>query len=154
MGEPRSRRVIPISEPPQATASSSLASNRLDSWKEIAAYLRRGTRTVQRWEREHGLPVRRLRHDKLGSVYAYKPELDAWWEARGDELGHEIPLPEEQQPSIAVLPFADMSQEKDQEYFCDGIAEELINALSHIKELRVVAFSKGKLKRKVRFWPR
>jgi len=41
--------------------------------------------------------------------------------------------------SIAVLPFEDMSPEKDQEYFCDGIAEELINALSHIKDLRVAA---------------
>jgi len=42
-------------------------------------------------------------------------------------------------PSIAVLPFADMSAQKDQEYFCDGIAEEIINALSHISELQVVA---------------
>jgi serine/threonine protein kinase len=42
-------------------------------------------------------------------------------------------------PSIAVLPFVDMSPQKDQEYFCDGIAEELINALSHIQGLRVVA---------------
>jgi serine/threonine protein kinase/tetratricopeptide (TPR) repeat protein len=41
--------------------------------------------------------------------------------------------------SIAVLPFEDMSPEKDQEYFCDGIAEELINVLSHIKDLHVVA---------------
>ncbi len=43
--------------------------------------------------------------------------------------------------SIAVLPFADLSPQKDEEYFCDGIAEELINALTHIKELRVVARS-------------
>jgi eukaryotic-like serine/threonine-protein kinase len=42
-------------------------------------------------------------------------------------------------PSIAVLPFVDMSAQRDQEYFCDGIAEELINALSHIKGLHVVA---------------
>jgi serine/threonine protein kinase/Tfp pilus assembly protein PilF len=42
-------------------------------------------------------------------------------------------------PSIAVLPFVDMSPQKDQEYFCDGIAEELINALTHISDLRVVA---------------
>ena len=42
-------------------------------------------------------------------------------------------------PSIAVLPFVDMSPGKDQEYFCDGIAEELINGLAHIKDLRVVA---------------
>jgi TolB-like protein/Tfp pilus assembly protein PilF/predicted Ser/Thr protein kinase len=41
--------------------------------------------------------------------------------------------------SIAVLPFVDMSPQKDQEYFCDGIAEELINALTHIRDLRVVA---------------
>jgi serine/threonine protein kinase/tetratricopeptide (TPR) repeat protein len=41
--------------------------------------------------------------------------------------------------SIAVLPFVDLSQEQDQEYFCDGLAEELINALSKIRELRVVA---------------
>jgi len=43
--------------------------------------------------------------------------------------------PPESKPSIAVLPFVDMSPQKDQEYFCDGIAEELINALSHIRDL-------------------
>jgi serine/threonine-protein kinase len=42
-------------------------------------------------------------------------------------------------PSIAVLPFVDMSPQKDQEYFCDGIAEELINALTQLKDLHVVA---------------
>ncbi|HVN18932.1 MAG TPA: tetratricopeptide repeat protein [Dongiaceae bacterium] len=51
---------------------------RLESWGEIAAYLRRDVRTVQRWERFHGLPVRRLVIGKLGQVYAYKSELDAW----------------------------------------------------------------------------
>ena len=45
----------------------------------------------------------------------------------------------EWQNSVAVLPFADMSPQKDQEYFCDGLAETLINALSNIKDLRVVA---------------
>lgn len=44
-------------------------------------------------------------------------------------------------PSIAVLPFADMSAEKDQEYFCEGMAEEVINALAQIEGLRVVARS-------------
>jgi len=42
-------------------------------------------------------------------------------------------------PSIAVLPFEDLSPQKDQEYFCDGIADTLINALANIKDLRVVA---------------
>src|SRR4029453_9213806 len=56
--------------------------DRLDSWKEIAAYLGRGIRTVQRWEREEGLPVHRLAHEKRGSIYARREELAAWWESR------------------------------------------------------------------------
>jgi len=42
-------------------------------------------------------------------------------------------------PSIAVLPFVDMSREKDQGYFCDGIAEEIINALCRVQGLRVAS---------------
>jgi len=42
-------------------------------------------------------------------------------------------------PSIAVLPFVNMSADPEQEYFCDGMAEEIINALTHIKGLHVVA---------------
>jgi Tol biopolymer transport system component len=56
--------------------------DRLDSWKEIASYLGRGIRTVQRWEREEGLPVHRLAHEKRGSIYARREELAAWWESR------------------------------------------------------------------------
>lgn len=52
---------------------------RLDSWKEIAAHLGRTVRTVQRWERDEGLPVHRHPHHKLSSVYAYCDELDRWW---------------------------------------------------------------------------
>ncbi len=53
-------------------------------------------------------------------------------------------------PSVAVLPFADMSPARDQEYFCDGIAEEIINALAQLEGLRVTARTssfafKGKL---------
>ena len=43
--------------------------------------------------------------------------------------------------SIAVLPFADMSPSRDQDYLCEGIAEELINALTHVAGLRVAARS-------------
>ena len=43
------------------------------------------------------------------------------------------------QPSIAVLPFTNLSADKEQEYFCDGMAEEIINALTKVKDLRVVA---------------
>ena len=41
--------------------------------------------------------------------------------------------------SIAVLPFVDMSSKKDQDYFCDGVTEEIINALVHIENFRVIA---------------
>jgi len=68
------------------------AEDRLDSWKEIAAYLRKGLRTVQRWERTEGLPVRRLGQ---GSVFAYKSELDAWWRT------HSSTLAQEPEPGIA-----------------------------------------------------
>jgi len=55
-------------------------------------------------------------------------------------IGTEVASPEpDSTPSIAVLPFIDMSREKDQEYFCDGIAEEITNALAKIGGLRVVA---------------
>ncbi len=46
---------------------------------------------------------------------------------------------ETEQSSIAVLPFVDMSRDKEEEYFCDGLAEELINALTKLENLRVVA---------------
>ncbi len=44
-----------------------------------------------------------------------------------------------QSPSLAVLPFADMSPLRDQEYFCDGIAEEIINSLTRLKNVRIAA---------------
>ncbi|HEY6392666.1 MAG TPA: hypothetical protein VIX89_15410, partial [Bryobacteraceae bacterium] len=56
--------------------------DRLDSWKEIAAYLGREVRTVQGWEKNEALPIHRHQHARLGSVYAFKPELDAWREGR------------------------------------------------------------------------
>lgn len=55
------------------------ASDCLDSWKEIAAHLKRTVRTVQRWERHEGLPVRRHLHARASSVYASKSEIDVWW---------------------------------------------------------------------------
>ncbi len=47
------------------------------------------------------------------------------------------PTPKEK--SIAVLPFVNMSPEKDQDYFCDGITEEIINTLAHIENFKVIA---------------
>jgi Tol biopolymer transport system component len=58
------------------------ADDRLESWKAISAYLKRDVTTVQRWEKREGMPVHRHVHDKLGSVYAYRSELDAWMSGR------------------------------------------------------------------------
>ena len=64
--------------------------SRLDSWKEIAAYLGRSEKTVRRWEDKEELPVHRLLHEKGGSVYGYTAELDAWRNARKVATKHEM----------------------------------------------------------------
>src|SRR5215831_20549512 len=50
----------------------------ISGWKDIATYLQKGVRTVQRYEREIGLPVRRPAGKSAGSVMATKAELDGW----------------------------------------------------------------------------
>jgi hypothetical protein len=87
----------------QEMAAASLGpEDRLDSWKEIAAYLKRGVRTVQRWERSNGLPVRRLELEKHGTVYAYKAELDAWWHSRQQSVATGVvDCPEAEAPNPA-----------------------------------------------------
>jgi hypothetical protein len=68
--EPAPRSVIRI--------TSEGPADRLDSWKAIAAYFKRDLSTVQRWEKREGMPVHRHLHEKLGSAYAFRWELDAW----------------------------------------------------------------------------
>lgn len=53
-------------------------SDALQGWKEIAAYLKRGVRTAQRWEQTAGLPVRRPRPGERSPVFAFPEELEAW----------------------------------------------------------------------------
>ena len=73
--------------------SSSQDGRRLDSWKEIAAYLNRDVTTVRRWEKREGLPVHRHRHAALGLVYAFTKEIDSW------QFGREQPLPRDEPTS-------------------------------------------------------
>lgn len=164
MKEPRRGRDEPAEPAPE---------ERLDSWKEIAAYLRRGPRTVQRWASEQGLPVHRLAYGKQGQVFAYKSELDAWWRGRSSELEREPPAqpprrrwligvaaavvvaalalgayffrrpapPVEGHVVLAVLPFDNLSGDPEQDYFSDGLTEEMITQLARLapERLSVIA---------------
>src|SRR3984885_12683653 len=77
------RTGAPMGEPSlKKTLSETPSERRLDSWKEIATYLGRDVTTVQRWERQEGMPVHRHLHHKRGSVYALSSELDAWRQGR------------------------------------------------------------------------
>jgi Tol biopolymer transport system component len=67
---------------PNSTDSERTIDDRLNSWKEIAAYLKRDVTTVQRWERREAMPVHRHLHDKMGSIYAFRAELDDWARSR------------------------------------------------------------------------
>lgn len=72
--------------------------DRLDSWKEIAAYLNRDVTTVRRWEKREGMPVHRHLHDRMGSVYAFRSELDAWMRTRNLQATQE----DEHEPSPLI----------------------------------------------------
>ena len=131
---------------------------RLDSWKEVASFFRREVRTVQLWEKSEGLPVRRQHHKKLGSVYAYRQELEAWWIARSNiqsASGKSADLPgpararrhgaaggtESSDPSkILVLPFEVIHSPLDRgplkqivERFAEGLRSDVVLELVRFK---------------------
>ena len=183
---------------PSLSTPSKAEDDRLDSWKEIAAYLKRDITTVQRWEKREGMPIHRHLHEKRGSVYAFGSELDAWAQKRrlqleAAEIESDTPLEEEQdapsgdrwrgqlwlvavglavvtlavagylairshesaaQPKVAsvdstgktvlaVLPFDNLSRDPDQEFFSDGLTEEMIAQIGKLnrERLKVVARS-------------
>lgn len=162
------------------------AAERLDSWKEIAAYLKRSVRTVRRWETEQNLPVHRHLHQTSGTVYAFKSELDGWWSSRAAALeeAEDRQLAPVAKPKatggrfrvtrligfalvsgvvllaflgvrwlrhtssftphrvmLAVLPLDDLSPEPGQDYFSDGLTEEITTELGRLspKNLGVIA---------------
>jgi hypothetical protein len=78
-----------LSEPTSNSSPSPPA--RLESWKEIAAYLGRQVRTVQLWEKSEGLPVHRLPHKSRSSVFAYAHELDLWRARQAASVLEEAP---------------------------------------------------------------
>ena len=73
-----------------------------------------------------------LRYQNIGDMMAELKSLRK-------ELKKDKVTAKQDKPSIAVLPFVNMSADPEQEYFCEGMAEEIINALTHVKDLRVAA---------------
>ena len=137
---------------------------RLESWKKIAAHLKRDVRTVQRWEEANGLPIHRHQRAHRPIPYAYTKELDAWWTRHADSSEVAAPKPRKKllviaavaaliaiaiamvmsmfsagppARSVAVLPFVDLSEGMVNEEFADGMTEELIGRLNKIPGLRV-----------------
>jgi Tol biopolymer transport system component len=96
-----------------AVPTASARESRLDSWKEIAAYLRRDVSTVQRWEKREGMPVHRHLHDKQGSVYALRTELDAWSQSRKVRVAIDA-AGEEQAPEAHSVVAIDPAQTPEQ----------------------------------------
>src|SRR5262245_20506679 len=91
------------------TGTPSLAGDRgarLDSWKEIAAYVKRDVRTLQRWEKTAGLPVRRMQKPGLRAVYAYTADLDHWLLNQGslDDTPEPPEAPAAEGPQAATAP--------------------------------------------------
>jgi serine/threonine-protein kinase len=100
---------------------------------------------------EDPLPVTTLRSEVPETLErAIQKSMNKDFQARYEDVGdlitdleavksEERGSAEQRSPSIVVLPFINMSADPEQEYFCDGLAEELINALAQIKDLHVVA---------------
>lgn len=116
-----------------------ISSGTLDSWKAIATHLRRDVRTVMRWERDRRMPVHRVPGGGNPGVYALKAELDDWWRNFRPIERDESAPPHTRKPTVAVLPFTNLSADKGNQYFSDGLADEIITALTRIPGLWVTA---------------
>lgn len=110
----------------------------LDSWKEIANYLRREVRTVQLWEKQEGLPVHRHFHKRLGSVYALRSEIELWKRqvsrASGGPKSESLESPSagEKSITICVPPLRNKIASAERRQLCDAIVARTIVALEQL----------------------
>lgn len=97
---------------------------RLDSWKDIAHYLNRNVRTVQRWEMLEAMPVHRHCHNTGHSVYAYKHEIDAWRLNRSQEK-----RPTPQVSAIQRIPLESLARTEQ-----SALLRSLVVLVEHLHE--------------------
>lgn len=116
----------------QQDRKGGLLGERLDSWKDIATYLGREVRTVQRWALARRLPVHRLPGGPRPRVFSTTAEIDAWIRAGA-------PQDPDAGVSVAVLRFTNLAGRTEGQYFADGLADDIIDALVRIPGLRVIA---------------
>ena len=105
--------------------------NATRGWKDIAAYLGKGVRTVQRYERELGLPIRRPAGKSTGSVMATKAELDGWVVASPIQEAFRLP----QAPVDIAMPLSEFRCQLKQMRRLREEAAELRTALRASLEL-------------------
>jgi tetratricopeptide (TPR) repeat protein len=120
---------------------------RLESWKEISAYLERTTRTCQKWEAEYGLPIHRLNESPKARVHAFKGELDDWLErvlreTEAREAGAPV-SPGRMVPNVASpasdTPVVSRSAVANKSYWAGRMATERFMATRDPAELAVAA---------------
>ncbi len=127
---------------PQRSEKGWSGTNLLDSWKEIAAYLRREVRTVQLWEKNEGLPVHRHFHKRLGSVYALRSEIDVWLHRASRthrEQGTALPMPFRAGSEIAIysLPVDGEVVGQEHQPLCEFLVAKTMAALEQANPGRV-----------------
>ena len=93
-----------MSKAPTTGPMQQAPDDRLEGWKRIARHLDRDVRTVRRWEKNEGLPVHRLMHEKLPRVYAFRNELDSWREQRAGAAARQAVKPKRSQNRTIGLP--------------------------------------------------
>lgn len=132
---------------PQPSSELWAGTDHLDSWKEIASYLRREIRTVQLWEKNEGLPIHRHFHKQLGSVYALRSELERWkrqvsrTSSRQETEFGDLSKRVENRVTIGVPPLTDIIASPESRQLCNSTLTKTITALEQLNpaQLRIVS---------------
>ena len=117
--------------------------DRLDSWKEIANYLRREVRTVQLWEKNEGLPVHRHFHKHLGTVFAFRSEIEGWRghvqrkdRAETERMSQQR-VQGEKRITLHITPLRNLCPPPNREDFCDAMTARTLSAFREISSERI-----------------